>query len=127
MNNIIPKKKEGIINHNLETKNLNETPGIVLLIVVINIHPKYKKIAIVIGCLTIDVSIFLFKKNFTPKIIIRITNKGSVNNDKLNSISGIKNDKLNDKGVKKAIKKNILSYALSKIAPKSNANGKNEK
>ena len=93
--------------HNFEIKNLNDTKGISLVMDVINIHAKYIKIVIVIGCLrnfslkTFLFAILIIKNNKTPN------NKGSVGNETPIPIS--KSRKFMANGVQKTIRNNNLS------------------
>ena len=95
------------MNHNFEIKYLIDTKGISLVTDVINIHAKYIKIVIVIGCLrNFSLKIFLFvifimNNNKTP------SNKGSVGNDIPIPIS--KSRKFMANGVQKTIRNSNLS------------------
>ena len=95
------------MNHNFEIKYLIDTKGISLVIDVINIHAKYIKIVIVIGCLRNFLSkiflltILIIKSNKTPN------NNGSVGNDTPSPAS--KSLKFIAIGVQKTIRNNSLS------------------
>ena len=98
------------MNHNLDNIYFADTIGISLVIVVIIIHINIMYMTIEIGWLAIFVSIFFSyrslhtKKNNTPN------NKGSTGTDKDSPILKPRPSRFIDKGVKKAIRNNTLSY-----------------
>jgi hypothetical protein len=111
------------MNHNFEIKDLIETNCISLVMDVINIHAKYIKIVIVIGCLrNFLLKIFLFviliiKINKTPNI------KGSVGNEMLKLV--LKFWILIASGVRKTIRRINLSSAKIHIKRIIKTNGNN--
>ena len=96
-----------MINQSFETKNLNETTGIELVIDVIKIQIKYIIIVIEIGCLKILESYLPRNAILKRNISITQNNKGSVGIKTPTFKS--KSFKFTDSGVKKTINNNNLS------------------
>jgi hypothetical protein len=107
-------------------KNFIDTSGSVLDKVVINIQISIKAIEIEIGCFAIFRSRFRYIMNFASMMNNRTINKGSVKTDILKGSSGKKYVKFKESGVKSAINKKSLSYALNAMYAIMSTKGENE-
>ena len=84
---IIEKKYIGIINHNLANKNLKETKGMELLMLVMDIQTRYMIIARLTGWSIYSFLIALPEINFNMSTAERIIIKASAGIDKSNGKS----------------------------------------
>ena len=104
---INPTKYIGITNHNLARKNLNETRGKSLVILVINNQARLIKIAIVIGCFRNRRSRLLLKRSLIKNNINMPRSNGSVGSDTPIPIS--KSRIFTASGVAKTTSQNTMS------------------
>jgi hypothetical protein len=116
----VPRKYIGITNHNLATKNLIETRGIVLVKQVIKIHPRLKMIASVTGCFIIFLSNPRLLNSFNRNSTKTQASKGSVGRLRANPKS--LSSRLIAKGVANTINHKTLS--TEKIARKISTSAK---
>jgi len=109
-------------NHNLANRYFRDTKGNVLVNVVIIIQAKLIRIAIVMGCLSTDMSYFLSKSTLKIKISITPNKSGSVGKN-IPIPPNSSASKFNDSGVVKTINHNSLSVATKAINSRTRANG----
>jgi hypothetical protein len=99
----IARKYRGITNQSRDKRNLKDTTGIELVMLVINNQNKLIKTAIDTGCLNIFLSIVRPIENFNIKININPTNIGSVGIDISTGVLGTYSDNKIESGVKKTV------------------------
>ena len=119
------KKYAPTTNQSRERKNLNETPGIELVMLVMKIHKRLMKIAIDTGCNRI------FRSNLPSNNNLKINktkipaSKGSVGKERFTGIPGINSSNRTERGVKKTAIKNNLSIETIAVNRNKNKTGKN--